>query len=115
MDEFFKKINLYVNNNYSLFNKIYRICKDMLTVDTTINNIVDISYFYYIFSVKYENYCWLTQQDCHEFILFLLDDLSKEFNETKRLFTYRLLCNDENKSKQSRYSEYINLCNEIEK
>ena len=57
----------------------------------------------------------MTQQDCHEFILFLLDDLSKEFNETKGLFTHRLLCNDDNKSKQSRYSEYINLCKEKEK
>ena len=59
----------------------------MLSAETKINNIIDISYFYYLFSVKHENYGGLTQQDCHEFILFLLDDLSKEFNETKGLFT----------------------------
>ena len=115
MDEFSKRINLYVNNNYSLSNKILRICKDMLSEDIKINIGVDISYFYYLFSVKHENFGGLTQQDCHEFILFLLDDLSKEFNENKGLFTHRLLCNDDSKTKQSRYQEYIKLCNEKEK
>jgi len=115
MDEFLKRNNLFVNNNYSLSNKILRICKDMLSEDIKINIGVDISYFYYLFSVKHENFGGLIQQDCHEFILFLLDDLSKEFNETKRLFTHRLLCNDDSKTKQSRYQEYIKLCNEKEK
>lgn len=79
----------------------------MLSVVSTIDKNVDISSFKYLFSVKHENYCGLTQQDCHEFILFLLDDLRKEFNETKSLFKLRLLCNDDNKSKQSRYSEKL--------
>ena len=87
----------------------------MLTVDIKNNNGIDISYFYYLFSVKHENFGGLTQQDFHEFILFLLDDLSKEFNENKRLFTHRLLFNDDRERKQSRYSEYIKLCNEKEK
>ena len=59
----------------------------MLSTETKINNSINISYFYYLFSNKHENYGGLIQQDCHEFILFLLDDLSKEFNETKGLFT----------------------------
>ena len=115
MDEFCERINLYASNNYSLSNKILRICKDMLSADIKINIGVDISYFYYLFSVKHENFGGLTQQDCHEFILFLLDDLSKEFNENKGLFTHRLLFNDDRERKQSRYSEYIKLCNEKEK
>ena len=46
MDEFLKRNKLFVNNNYSLSNKILRICKDMLSEDIKINIGVDISYFY---------------------------------------------------------------------
>ena len=41
--------------------------------------------------------------------------ISKEFNESKNVFTHRLLCNDDNKSKFHRYAEFIKLCNEKEK
>ena len=71
---------------------------------------VDISYFNYLFSIKHENYGGLTQQGCNEFLLFLLDDLSKEFNESKIVFTHRLLCDYDNKDKLYRYSEDIKLC-----
>ncbi len=73
---------------------------------------IDISSFNYLFSVKHSNFGGLTQQDCHEFMIFLLDDLSKEFNEVKKVFTYRLLCNDDTKNKLIRFIEFNQISNE---
>ena len=108
MKIFFENRNIYINNNYSISYKLFNVCRDMQNANNSLYKFIDISSFNYLFSIKYENFGGLVQQDYHEFLIFLLDELSKEFNEIKTIFTHRLLCNDDTKNKLIRYIEFKN-------
>ena len=93
-----KRLNL-VNENTPITSNFLSICNIMANVE---DKRIDISDFKNILGLKHEIYLSYIQNDSQEFCRILLEDISRELNETKVLSLYRILSNSDSKSKKQR-------------
>ena len=91
----------YINNIYSLCNKLYNICKLINNLkDAEIKNaqalnnkllkipLIDISNFIYYFTIKHQRFNAVEQNDSHEFLRVILEDNNSELNVAKNKSLY---------------------------
>ena len=92
-----------------------KICYYIINAQKNKNHYIDISFFVNNFSTKHSNFTGLIQNDCIEFLRTLFEDISLELNESKKIYIYKMLNNEDSLSKKLSYMEYLKLANDKEK
>ena len=92
-----------------------KICYYIINAQKNNDHYIDISFFVNNCSTKHSNFTGLIQNDCIEFLRTLFEDISLELNESKKIYIYKMLNNEDYLSKKLSYMEYLKLANDKEK
>ena len=72
-----------------------KICYYIINAQNNNNHYIDISFFVNYFSTKRSNFTGLIQNDCIEFLRTLFEEISLELNESKKIYIYKMLNNED--------------------